>query len=179
MQLSGLEQERLSTHPRDKPLSGDELALLAYMQKVEGVPHLPLPVKNPDNPVRCNWCPWGQKDILNTRDILNRRARKIIERNKLRSQDFSREVLIHLGFTLPEVLEREKIAMGLAGMNLAQFDIDQMKPPTTQTMPVLTTQQPARTIPLTTAPPPTKKVEPAALIPWALLAMSVFRTFFK
>ena len=168
-QLSGLEQERLVTYPRMKPLSGDELALLAYMRGAEGIPKLPTPIRNPDNPLRYSAAPWSGKNIPNTRDILNRRAKKIIARNKLRSQDFSREVLIHLGFTLPEVLEREKTAMGQLG---------QIQTPTTATMPVLTTQQPARTL-SQAAPLPIKKVDAAAVIPWVLLALSGFRTFKK
>ena len=166
-QLSGLEQQRLLTHPRMKPLSGDELALLEYMRGVEGVPKLPPSIHNPDNPLRYPAAPWTGKDILNTRDILNRRAKKVIAQNKLRSQDFAREVLIRLGFTLPEVLEREKVAMGQLG---------QIQMPTTATMPVLTTQQPARTL-SQAAPSLVKKVKAAALIPWVLLALSVFRTF--
>lgn len=176
MQLGdpGLELERVLAHPANKPLDGDERALVKHITNSAGV-WFPPPVGNPDNPIRCWWCPWGKKKILTERDVLNKRAHTIMAQNAVRSQDFAREVLIHLGFTLPEVIEREKAAMGapmqLAG--LAQNDLS----PTTQRIPVLTTQAPARTLAPDVIPvrPPQQNL--AALIPWALLALSVFRTF--
>lgn len=64
MQLSGLELERVYAYPRTKPLSGDELGLLGYLQRTEGLPALPPPVNNPDNPLRYPGAPWSGKDIF-------------------------------------------------------------------------------------------------------------------
>jgi len=169
MQLSGLELERVYAYPRTKPLSGDELGLLGYLQRTEGLPALPPPVNNPDNPLRYPGAPWSGKDIFNTRDILNRRANKIIAKNKVETKSFARQVLIHLGFTLPEIIERAQAQAGMAGL-------DQVAPPTTAREPVLLTSDlTARTLaaPATLAP----QMDIAKYIPWLLLALSVVRTF--
>lgn len=173
MQLGdpGLELERAYVTERTKPLNVDERALLEHIFKREGnYPPWPKPyLKNPDNPLRCTWCPWYGKDIINTRDVFNRYQAPLIARNKDRSQDFAREVLIHLGFELPDIIEREKVAMGMEGL-------DQVELPTTERLDILTTQQPARTLAPETQVRPQQQ-DMAALIPWALLALSIFRTF--
>ena len=173
MQLSdpGLELERAYVTERTKPLNVDERALVGHILRGgHGYPRWPTPyLKNPDNPLRCSWCPWWGKDIINTRDVFNRYQAPLIARNKDRSQDFAREVLINLGFKMPDIIEREKVAMGMKG--LGQVDL-----PTTERLDILTTQQPARTLaPETQARP--QQQDMAALIPWALLALSIFRTF--
>lgn len=169
MQLSGLELERTYAYERTKPLNPDELGLLGYMQVAEGVPMLPMAVNNPDNPLRYVGAPWSGKDIFNTRDILNRRANKIIAKNKVESQSFVRQVLINLGFKLPDIIEREQVQAGMAGL-------DQVAPPTTAREPVLLTSElTART--LATPTPAAPQMDIAKYIPWMLLALSLVRTF--
>lgn len=172
MQLGdpGLELERVLTHPRNKPLSGEERAVLNYELRLAKM-RFPPPVGNPDNPIRCWWCPWGKKDILNERDALNRYAKKVIADNALRSQDFAREVLIHLGFTLPEIIEREKAQLGKevkTTQTLGQVDL-----PTTVRTPVLTSQQPARTL----AQPAMMAPRQPQWFPWVMLGLAVMRLF--
>lgn len=159
MQLAGLELERVFEHPRAKPLDNDELALLAYIQRRDGV-YFPPPARNPDVPLRYPAAPWTGKDIFNTRDVLNRRAKQIIADNAARSKSFASDVIFEIA--------KIHSAAGTAG--LAQL-------PATVTRPVLTTQQPTRTIPIDAPPAPAQQMDFAKMIPWVLLGLSVVRTF--